>query len=637
MARVFLSYGREDAAVAAPIAAALERAGHDVWWDQHIRGGAQYAKEIEQALRAAEAVVVLWSEVSVESPWVRDEAASGRDRGRLVPLSLDGTEAPLGFRQFQTIALPRRRLGKAQSHALIKAVEAAAGLSDAILARPHAQRQAPALPRWWILAVAALIAFTGVGLVVWRPWASNGETVLSVGPASRDAASQALARDLAIKLGALQTASATSLRLVDAAGAANADLSFEAAAVGPAGATLALKSVQDSALLWSREFEQPSGRRPDLLQQLAYTAARVTSCATEGRGASPRLSSEAFKTYLIACAELSEIQNDDPRPVLRLLEQVVSAAPRFASAWSLLLLAESDTVSLVFTRGEQASAAVAEHKAHIARAKQFLPGLPAIEIAEAQLVPPRDFSVRARRIERAAARAPGDAALQLYLANSLSATGRTAQAVATIARARQLDPLSPRVSSLYIAQLGYSGAFEEAKRELAKAERLWPGTASVDDARFRFHYRYGDPQIAKELFEQRTDFGGRAVRMLIEVRHDPAPAKIDAFLAFVKERLRTMENPSAGFGFATMAFAQFGRTEDFFATLLTYPRVDDIAIISEVFFRHEFRDIRRDPRFLRVAQRAGLLDYWRTSGKWPDYCFENDQPYDCKEEAAKLK
>ena len=50
-------------------------------------------------------VVVLWSKQSIESDWVRDEAAQGRDRRRLVPLSLDGTLPPLGFRQMQMIDL----------------------------------------------------------------------------------------------------------------------------------------------------------------------------------------------------------------------------------------------------------------------------------------------------------------------------------------------------------------------------------------------------------------------------------------------------------------------------------------------------------------------------------------------------
>ena len=82
MASVFLSYDREDLDRARSIAVTLEKAGHSVWWDRHIRGGAQYSKEIENALKRADAVIVLWSEHSVESPWVRDEAATGRDSAK---------------------------------------------------------------------------------------------------------------------------------------------------------------------------------------------------------------------------------------------------------------------------------------------------------------------------------------------------------------------------------------------------------------------------------------------------------------------------------------------------------------------------------------------------------------------------
>src|SRR5437764_10936800 len=103
MASVFWSYDRDDSDKARTIALALEKSGHSVWWDLHVRGGTQFSKVIEDALKAADAVVVLWSRNSVESAWVRDEAAAGRDTGRLVPATIDGTEAPLGFRQFQTI------------------------------------------------------------------------------------------------------------------------------------------------------------------------------------------------------------------------------------------------------------------------------------------------------------------------------------------------------------------------------------------------------------------------------------------------------------------------------------------------------------------------------------------------------
>ena len=100
MARVFLSYSREDAASAQKLAAAVSGAGHEVWWDRQIHGGSRFATEIDRALKDAEAIVVLWSETSIRSAWVQDEAAEGRDTGRLIPLTFGGCKAPLGSGSF---------------------------------------------------------------------------------------------------------------------------------------------------------------------------------------------------------------------------------------------------------------------------------------------------------------------------------------------------------------------------------------------------------------------------------------------------------------------------------------------------------------------------------------------------------
>ena len=103
MAKVFLSYAREDTAAAKQLAAGIDRAGHQVWWDHQIQGGTRFAAEIDRELKNADVVVVLWTKTSVESPWVQDEAAEGRDAGRLLPLIMDTEKPPLGFRQFQSI------------------------------------------------------------------------------------------------------------------------------------------------------------------------------------------------------------------------------------------------------------------------------------------------------------------------------------------------------------------------------------------------------------------------------------------------------------------------------------------------------------------------------------------------------
>lgn len=100
---VFFSYSRVDQAEALPIIKAIEAAGYSVWWDGMLEGGTEFLSQTETALENAEAVVVLWSRKSIGSHWVRDEATSGRERTRLIPLTLDGTMPPLGFRQLQLI------------------------------------------------------------------------------------------------------------------------------------------------------------------------------------------------------------------------------------------------------------------------------------------------------------------------------------------------------------------------------------------------------------------------------------------------------------------------------------------------------------------------------------------------------
>jgi tetratricopeptide (TPR) repeat protein len=107
--KIFLSYSRDDADAAKVLANGLGERGHNVWWDKHISGGSRFAAEIEEALAAADVVIVLWSDAATRSAWVLDEAAEGRDTGRLLPVALDNCKPPLGFRQYQTIAVARPR------------------------------------------------------------------------------------------------------------------------------------------------------------------------------------------------------------------------------------------------------------------------------------------------------------------------------------------------------------------------------------------------------------------------------------------------------------------------------------------------------------------------------------------------
>lgn len=102
---IFLSYNREDAAVAKVYAEAFVREGLDVWWDTALRSGEAYDEVTEAALRGAKAVVVLWSPRSVASRWVRAEATLADRAGTLLPVMIETCERPIMFELIQTADL----------------------------------------------------------------------------------------------------------------------------------------------------------------------------------------------------------------------------------------------------------------------------------------------------------------------------------------------------------------------------------------------------------------------------------------------------------------------------------------------------------------------------------------------------
>jgi hypothetical protein len=105
MSDIFISYAREDRDRVKILADGLAAQGWSVWWDSEIPSGRRFSQAIEEALTTARCVVVVWSNSSICSHWVIDEASYGRDRDILVPVLIDRVIPPLGFRQIQSADL----------------------------------------------------------------------------------------------------------------------------------------------------------------------------------------------------------------------------------------------------------------------------------------------------------------------------------------------------------------------------------------------------------------------------------------------------------------------------------------------------------------------------------------------------
>jgi formylglycine-generating enzyme required for sulfatase activity len=105
MSDIFISYKREEQAIARNLANALEGEGWTVWWDPKLRAGEHFDDVIEKALNEAKCVIVIWSERSVQSRYVRNEATYALEKGKLVPVAIETVDLPFRFKGIHTLSL----------------------------------------------------------------------------------------------------------------------------------------------------------------------------------------------------------------------------------------------------------------------------------------------------------------------------------------------------------------------------------------------------------------------------------------------------------------------------------------------------------------------------------------------------
>jgi hypothetical protein len=208
--------------------------------------------------------------------------------------------------------------------------------------------------------------------------------------------------------------------------------------------------------------------------------------------------------------------------------------------------------------------------------------------------------------------------------------GAMNKAVELSEKASLLAPNSPAAQAEHIKALAFSGRVDSAFQNLEQAEPLMVGSKTLLEARFRLNMRYGDPQDALDLLHR---YGtSKQHEAFLNARLAPTPENIDEAIAIsrsVSEKLQL-------FGSHSEVLAQFGRIDELRDLLMRLPATAVEPGLLSTLFRPNLKALRADPRFLLIARRFGLLDYWRTSGNWPDFCSDPGLSYDCKAEAAKL-
>ena len=362
MAKVFLSYAREDAPAAKELAECIGRAGHHVWWDRQIQGGTRFATEIDRELKGAQAVVVLWSGASIDSAWVQDEAAEGRDSGRLVPVAMGGCRPPLGFRQFHTVDLGDWA-GAGEPKAVddvLEAIEKIAGDGAA-----NGATETPAQAETKPGASICVLPFVNMSGDPEQEYFSDGITVDIITDLSKVSALFVIARNTAF------TFKGKVMDVKEAARSLNVSHVLEGS-VRKAGSrvriTAQLIDSETGGHLWAERYDRDLTdifAIQDEISKAIVQALRVKLLPSEKKAIETRGTSniEAYNLYLMARqqwinGDYSDIRRDES--IVRICKQALSFDPNYAQAWAMMAFAQA---VLRFQHGKDVDPRVAAEKA----------------------------------------------------------------------------------------------------------------------------------------------------------------------------------------------------------------------------------------------------------------------------------
>jgi hypothetical protein len=131
---------------------------------------------------------------------------------------------------------------------------------------------------------------------------------------------------------------------------------------------------------------------------------------------------------------------------------------------------------------------------------------------------------------------------------------------------------------------------------------------------------------------QTTDITLEAYRRLAEARLSRSGAQTRAFLEWLK---REVAAGQLDIDFAAPLLAGLGDADGAFQMAFAY-RGDPIKIDPAFLWQPESLPLRRDPRFIALAAKFHVAEFWKTTGLWPDFCSTPSWPYNCRTEVARF-
>jgi TolB-like protein/DNA-binding winged helix-turn-helix (wHTH) protein len=379
--------------------------------------------------------------------------------------------------------------------------------------------------------------------------------------------------------------------------------------------TAQLVDATNASQRWAETYDRKLGDVFAIQKQIADSVAATLQLtlrpALVAAVAGGTRNIEAYEAYLSARAATNNVGSSYAPQAIVLLERAVQLDPDFASAWAAL--AEGYTFAADFPPSLALPITPVELQQRISRAAlralELAPDAPqSLRAAGMVSMQARDWSEAERRLRRAVELAgPYDYDANFFYAWFLMNVGRASEAIPYDERAMRAEPLLMRPVAL-------RAALSEMRGELDEAEALLLASTSLK----------GD-----ELMRR------RGLIMIGLARHDRSSLRrlmvgeggtlpcLDDPPQALEDLRREYADATRGGGhgqFVPLAhFASF--LGDQSLALNALRSVGPTQILFPMW-RPALSKVRPLPGFAELVQELGLVDYWRASGNWGDFCRE---------------
>ena len=342
MSDVFVSYARPTEAQARIVAEALRSRGYAVWRDDELPAHRGYGEVIEERLKSAKAVVVIWSVDAIRSQWVRAEADLAREAGTLVQLSIDSVPPPMPFNQIQCADL-YGWTGDLTAAGWLKVESSVASLVGSRSPETSADKSS-AGPRKAAICVLPFINMSGDGE---QEYFSDGISEDIITDLSKVSALSVMARNTAFNF------KGKTIDVKDVARQLNVTHVLEGSVRKAGGRVRITAQLVDGEIgdpVWADRYDRDLTdifAIQDEISTAIVGALKLKLLPQEKKAIEQRgtTSPDAYNLYLLARRNWVDGTTTDKRRaevVIRICRQAIAVDADYAQAWALMALAQAE-------------------------------------------------------------------------------------------------------------------------------------------------------------------------------------------------------------------------------------------------------------------------------------------------------